>query len=798
MAEYETILRSLKGSPRGTAWFVDLLWRAGRVDRADQVWKSVRANKKVMSCDEGPLLEARAMLRRGELQPAEKVLNEAAPGSGVAQVERLLLLAWLAVALKQPQRVDALLTQAQKGPYPVSALVRWRKLLEWRVKGNGPVEQAELLSPLLGDLIRGQQARLAGKTEAAVAALRQARTVVAVEPFARYALAGLGQEDFAAILASQPGLFVALRCRVRQAVERFRTRQAPPPELLDALQQASSVQFRDPAAEHFQTLALLLQRREPQVEELRSAVSGAVPDPAQCRNLFRAAVEAMLRRLHPETQRALLVEWAQLPWLVNEPDAALRALLARPLLRLVLAQRLRDGPERATLEQLQPGAPFLQLLDGSARQTSTSSSLVLWEAARQLTATSLSEAGVAESWRQRVCGAGQGRWRGPGPGPAGAGSGPARRHSHGRRLARGRRGLGRLSPCAAAWPVADARHHRGSKSRSPRLETSLCPAGSRSGKGPPWVAEGKVLASLAGLTTASGSQAEPPVGMPVVPWFLHQAARAQGRGDAVERSPASAGPWQPTRTGTSWPGPSLSARPCRSWNAVLWLPPSRCAAGPANNAPATPAALLLDAVDLLRALPDGNELLGSLEPGLANLVERSDLPPRLVHHLALLQLRAAQWLEEHEHTDQAEPYWRRSWQLWLRWLVAPETAPEVSAETTAALLDFLLGLHRGRVNDLLGRNEVDRARRHWNLVQELPGLAGQLTSEHGGAKPGGPPSALASDLADRVARCRDELATEYLVTTARGHALRRHCRRHARRLRQGPDVPAPFAEPGSR
>ncbi len=412
MAEYETILRSLKGSPRGTAWFVDLLWRAGRVDRADQVWKSVRANKKVMSCDEGPLLEARAMLRRGELQPAEKVLNEAAPGSGVAQVERLLLLAWLAVALKQPQRVDALLTQAQKGPYPVSALVRWRKLLEWRVKGNGPVEQAELLSPLLGDLIRGQQARLAGKTEAAVAALRQARTVVAVEPFARYALAGLGQEDFAAILASQPGLFVALRCRVRQAVERFRTRQAPPPELLDALQQASSVQFRDPAAEHFQTLALLLQRREPQVEELRSAVSGAVPDPAQRRNLFRAAVEAMLRRLHPETQRALLVEWAQLPWLVNEPDAALRALLARPLLRLVLRERLRDGPERATLEQLQPGAPFLQLLDGSARQTSTSSSLVLWEAARQLTATSLSEAGVAESWRQRVCGAGQGRWRG--------------------------------------------------------------------------------------------------------------------------------------------------------------------------------------------------------------------------------------------------------------------------------------------------------------------------------------------------------------------------------------------------
>ncbi len=198
---------------------------------------------------------------------------------------------------------------------------------------------------------------------------------------------------------------------------------------------------------------------------------------------------------------------------------------------------------------------------------------------------------------------------------------------------------------------------------------------------------------------------------------------------------------------------------------MLWLPPSRALPGPRTMPQRRRQPCSSTRLTCCAALPDGNELLGSLEPGLANLVERSDLPPRLVHHLALLQLRAAQWLEEHEHTDQAEPYWRRSWQLWLRWLVAPETAPEVSAETTAALLDFLLGLHRGRVNDLLARNEVDRARRHWNLVQELPGLAGQLTSEHGGAKPGGPPSALASDLADRVARCRDELATEYLVTT---------------------------------
>ena len=51
VAGYESALRRL-GSPQATAWYVDLLWRAGRIDRAEQVWKAVRSNKRVLGCDE--------------------------------------------------------------------------------------------------------------------------------------------------------------------------------------------------------------------------------------------------------------------------------------------------------------------------------------------------------------------------------------------------------------------------------------------------------------------------------------------------------------------------------------------------------------------------------------------------------------------------------------------------------------------------------------------------------------------------------------------------------------------------
>src|SRR5262249_13089205 len=55
LTDYESALKRLGGSPQATAWYVDLLSRAGRADRAEQVWKAVRANKRVLGCDEGPL-----------------------------------------------------------------------------------------------------------------------------------------------------------------------------------------------------------------------------------------------------------------------------------------------------------------------------------------------------------------------------------------------------------------------------------------------------------------------------------------------------------------------------------------------------------------------------------------------------------------------------------------------------------------------------------------------------------------------------------------------------------------------
>jgi hypothetical protein len=230
-AEYEAVLRESKGAPQAIAWFVDLLWRSGKVDRAEQVWRSVRGNKRVTACDEGPLLEARALLRRGEAAPAERVLAEAAPNGGIARVERQLLLAWALMTQRQYDKAKAAFAQAEAGPYPAAALAAWRALLEKRRRGTpaGP-DEAGRVPAALAELLRGYQAVLDGKAEDAAAACRAARMQAAVQPFAGYALACLGQEDPAAVLTQQPGMFLAVRCRAWAALDRFRKRQATPTE----------------------------------------------------------------------------------------------------------------------------------------------------------------------------------------------------------------------------------------------------------------------------------------------------------------------------------------------------------------------------------------------------------------------------------------------------------------------------------------------------------------------------------------------------------------------------------------
>ena len=69
------------------------------------------------------------------------------------------------------------------------------------------------------------------------------------------------------------------------------------------------------------------------------------------------------------------------------------------------------------------------------------------------------------------------------------------------------------------------------------------------------------------------------------------------------------------------------------------------------------------------------------------------------------------------------------------------------------LLDWLLAGCRRRVADLLARNAVDAARRHWALTQDLPEMAGEIDEP------------LGADLAGRAARFRDDLATDYLLAT---------------------------------
>src|SRR5262249_35915303 len=100
---------------------------------------------------------------------------------------------------------------------------------------------------------------------------------------------------------------------------------------------------------------------------------------------------------------------------------------------------------------------------------------------------------------------------------------------------------------------------------------------------------------------------------------------------------------------------------------------------------------------------------------------------------------------------------RRAWRCGLRFLAAREGPAE---EARGLVLDWLLGLHRGRVNDLLARNLVDPARRHWNLVQELPAHA---------AREG---EALGRDLAGGGARVRGGVG-QGCLPTPRGAMRRR-------------------------
>jgi hypothetical protein len=756
-AEYDEVLRTLGGAAQATAWLIDLLWRAGRVDRAEQVWKSLRANRKVSACPEGPLLEARVLLRRGELAAAERVLNEGVPTSGVVWVERQLLLAWVAFTGKQSDRGWALLEHARAGPYPAGALDTWARLCERRSRGAG-LDAGEVgAPPALEDYLRGQQARLAGEAEAAAAAYRAALASPAAQPFARYGLACLGQEDPAAVLQAQPGLFVAVRCRARLALERFRSRQTSPADCLDALQQAAAAGYKDPAGEHLRRLALALSQRQPATESLRQLAAEGGPGAADRR---RAALELATRRLGAAEARALLAEWAQ----KGGPMAAgSDKVVGRQLLRLLLAEKTLEPGALAALRGVLAGDPLLCLVDpqepmpGADRAPAIVRLLAL---AREL-AGGLAGA-LGESWRQEVCG--------------------LRSQDRLRALAQAlllQEAAARQDVAAVAGLLEDADPWRRFPSAPPRFVLAALAALVPSQPAHPawrrtvgrWLAlwdaaalgeEGPKLAAAAGLTSLAATGAEPPPGVPAVAWLLHQAARAVGRDDAAlalafARRAIAADPELATPDNDS-PGaralrdvlPELQRRARAQALSVALAPPGD----------ETPSALLADAVDLLAATPAGQALLEAADRGdhaaaqqaVAALADQADVPPRLAHHLALLQQGSATALEKLGRPEEAEPHWRCAWRCWLRFLAAPPAADgPPSEEARGLLLGELLTRHRHQLGHLLACEAMDPARRLWALVRQLPGEA-----------PEGP---LREDLAGRVERFRDELATEYLLAT---------------------------------
>jgi tetratricopeptide (TPR) repeat protein len=728
VSAFEGVLRQLGGSPQATAWFVDLLWRSGRVDRAEHVWKSMRGNKRVSTCAEGPVLEARSLLRRGELGGAIKVLVECQPANGVVWVERLLLLAWAEAAQGRRDKAEELLKRVENCPYPRPALESWRRAVSGAEAALPP-----FVPVALRDLERGCRALAEARTKDAVAAFRAALGSAPALPFARYALACLGHDNFTEILAAQPGPFLAVRCRLWLALERFRLRQGTPTEWLETLKREGRLGFvPGRKVEHFRRLAQIL-CEPPDAEALRGLVEQQdLCKPAERRNFVRAAVE-VAQRLPGTQAKPLLSSWSKWDRIAGEDD--LLRFVGRTALRMTLqeTETANTAALLAAEPALQPAAELFNAAGSSADDESwrervrgaqssprlrpLAQALLLHEAARRGDADAV--AALLEDVEA---------WRGFRPGPP-------------------RFVIGALQHPCAAHP-AHAAMRRALVRWLPLWDSaSLGTAGS-------------ALAAYAGLAAVPASSAEAPPGVPLAPWLLHQAARAVGRDDFAEalarvrRAQAADPDWATAPDGAV----VRDALPELERHAL-----AQAIAGAVREgqAAAAPARLLTDLVDLIRCQAAGDAILRAALQGdraaihsAFDALARSDLPPRLAHHLALLAMRSGEALDDTDETAAAESHWRRSWTAWLYFLAAPaDRDGPASREAAHLILDALLATHRARINELLARNAVDAARRHWGLVQELPSLAARHAD------------ALRGDLERRVERFRDELASDYLVST---------------------------------
>ncbi len=669
IAEYEAALKRLAGSPRATAWYVDLLWRGGRCDRAEQVWRAVRANKRVAGCDEGPLIEARLTLRKGEYAAGERLLRQAAPGSGVVQVERQLLLAWALVSQRKGEPALEALRRAAEGPYPAASLAHWRAVIEARLRGE-PIPAAAA-APGWRDYLKGQEARAAGRSDEAISHYRAAVAVPAVQPFATYALASLGETDRK---GSPPGLFFAVREHALQAAERFRLRQAQPGQFLEALDQAARAGVEAAAFDGYRRLARQLQEHAVTVDDQAA--------PPARRNSMRLALES-ISRVDAAQRQALLTAWAR------DADADdLRLALGRHLLRLALRQRDPSllGPARPLLPADAAAAADVLLGVAPAREVD-SAAVTLWRAASEPGSEKLQTGayeGVYRAIRQAILLVDAARradvqgvaalledldaWRPFRPGPP-------------------RFSLAALEALVAAKPT-----YAGWARVLPRWEMLWDPK-----------ALGASAAVLAGA--AGEPSGQPPAGVDPQAWFLYQASAALRRDDA----------------------PTAAAHLRRASDAHPLLPRLERRARMSLLARALgyeQPGLLADFVDLLSAHPAGPALLdgpGAVEDRLAELQERADLPGRLWHHLAVIETRLAR---HHEADDPllSTLHARRAWGAWRAYFSGGDAPP---AESRELLVDHILAWHRARVHDHLSRGELGPARSHWQVVMGLPDLPGR-------------------------------------------------------------------------
>ena len=335
VADFETVLRQLGGSPQATVLFVDLLWRSATSNAREQIWKALRSNKRLTALPEATLIEVHSLLRRGEPGTAVKLLVAFQPANGVAMAERLLLLAWAEAVQGQCARATELLKRTNGLPYPHSAL-------EYRPGSSsslfrGPISFLSACgnssadtrcSPKTVGTTRGKSSAWRRKTRSPgplpVMPWRDTEPTNSLT-FCRHSPACSSQ---CAAVCGWP-----LRDSAIAAMT--------PAEWLESLQRESRLGFvAGQEAEHFRRLAEIL-RRPPSVTELAECVQEQVSaDPAARRNGLRAAIEAAWR-LPLVDVKGLFDAWRELFWL--NPSEELGVLLAGQSLRLALLEQGSDA-----------------------------------------------------------------------------------------------------------------------------------------------------------------------------------------------------------------------------------------------------------------------------------------------------------------------------------------------------------------------------------------------------------------------------------------------------------------------